>query len=217
MAGVMISYLVFIPISSAGFLLVQAGSTNWTELLLSGFIFLTAAIFLTTLIFLILGLIPKKTLGWLIFLLAPIAIVLMLIFSGGTITPALKQPDPVITEAPCPVVTCEVDTEAPVCILPDLSTPTQGKIVTSTPTLVKTATPTPVPTPAWGRVDSENGAVIREGPGFENPIVAYASDGGLLQILPETVLNGNTLWVKVIAENQTVGWILASLLVTPQP
>ena len=217
MAGVMISYLVFIPISSSGFLLAQSDNALWSELLLSGFTFLMAAIFVTTLIFLILGLFPKKTLGWLIFLIAPTAIVLMLVFGGGTITAALNQPDPVITEAPCPVVTCEADTEAPVCILPDLSTSTQAKIATSTPTLVKTATLTPIPTPAWGRVDSENGAVIREGPGFENPIVAYASDGDLLQILPETFLNGNTLWVKVIAEDQTEGWILASLLVTPQP
>jgi SH3-like domain-containing protein len=59
--------------------------------------------------------------------------------------------------------------------------------------------------------------VIREGPGYDNPIVAYASDGSKIQMLDETFLNGTIEWVKVIANDGTVGWILKSLLIIPTP
>ncbi len=218
MAGVLISYLVFIPIASAGYLLTYAMDTQWMSLLLSSFTFLMAAIFISALTCLILGLPPKKSIGWLIFLISPIALALLLIFGGSSGTLLAATTNEVKTiETPCPIVTCDLDAEVPICELPVFSTDTKATLPTLTPTPFRTKTPTPSPTPVWARVVSENGAVIREGPGFDNPIAAYASNGSLIQLLPESFLNGNVLWVKVIAQDLTVGWILGSLLITPQP
>jgi len=89
--------------------------------------------------------------------------------------------------------------------------------LTPLPIQTKTSamTPTPTEAPIWVTVRAENGAVIREGPGFEYMIVNYAQDGSLIQMLPETSLSGSTLWVKVIGENAIEGWILYALLIIP--
>jgi len=219
LAGVLISYLVLIPIASAGFYLTSGNGESWMNLLLLGFTYLACAAFLIMLTFLILGLTPRKSIGWLVFLVAGAAMILLIIFSRGAKPPLAEIAIAPSISTPCPVATCSSDEEATVCLLPIVSTPTGKAPETQTPepTLTSTTTPNPSATPVLVTVRADSGAVIREGPGYDNPIAAYASDGSKIQMLDETFLNGTTEWVKVIANNGTVGWILKSLLIIPNP
>lgn len=217
--GVLIAFLVFTPIAAAGFYLTNSSGEPWGNLLLLGLTYLACAAFLIMLTLLILGLTPRKSIGWLIFLIAGITFILLLIFSRGAQQPLTEmQIEPCIS-TPCPVATCSPNEEASICQLPIVSTPTVKATETKTPehTHTSTATPNPSATPVLVTVRADTGAVIREGPGYDNLIVAYASDGSKIQMLDETFLNGTTEWVKVIANDGTVGWILKSLLIIPTP
>ena len=219
LSGVLISFLVFTPIAAAGFYMTNGSGEPWGNLLLLGLTYLACSAFLIMLTFLILGLTPRKSIGWLIFLITGMAFILLLIFSGGVKPPLEEMKIEPVTSTPCPIATCSSDEEASVCLLPIVSTPTGKATETKTPepTLTSTVTLNPSPTPVLVTVRADTGAVIREGPGYDNPIVAYASDGSKIQMLDETFLNGTIEWVKVIANDGTVGWILKSLLIIPTP
>jgi hypothetical protein len=217
--GILISFLVFTPIAAAGFFLTNGSGEPWGALLLLGLTYLACSAFLIMLTFLILGLTPRKSIGWLIFLVAGIAFILLLIFSRGAKPPLEDMKIQPSISTPCPVATCSTDTEESVCLLPIVSTPTVKATETQTPepTLTSTVTPNPTATPVLVTVRADTGAVIREGPGYDYPIAAYASDGSQIQMLDETFLNGTIEWVKVIANDGTIGWILKSLLIIPIP
>jgi len=220
MAGVLISYLVFLPIAAAGFFLTNGSGEPWLPLLALGFTYLACSTLIIMLVFLVLGLTPHKSLGWLTLVLTGAAAILLLAFPGSksTMKPLIDNIKQELNlPTPCPVTTCESNAEVQVCVLPVTTNETREPEPTATTqaTLAPTDTPQPTATPVWVTVKSESGAVIREEPGYDNPIATYATDGSRIQMLDETYLDGNTLWVKVIAADGKTGWILYSLLIVP--
>ncbi|MCJ7695075.1 MAG: SH3 domain-containing protein, partial [Anaerolineaceae bacterium] len=218
--GILLAYLIYLPLTFSGFQLAAGNGQGWQNALLLAITYLSVAIFITILVFLVLGLHPKRTLGWVIFLISLGASIFLIVGVANRYPlPHFESQPPadVAThpESP-PTHTPEVTTEI---AFQTSSTPELSPTLTPRPEQTKTAaiTQTSTEAPVWVTVRADNGAVIREGPGYEYLIVTYAQDGSLIQMLPETSLTGTTLWVKVIGENGIEGWILHALLIIPTP
>jgi len=212
--GILLAYLIYLPLTFSGFQLTAVSGQDWQNTLLLGLTYLSVAVFIAILVFLILGLHPKRTLGWVIFLLSLTTSIFLLVGVDN------RYPLPQIESQTSAIIV--TPTAAPPTFTPESMTETKqnakpSPTLTPLPIQTKTSamTPTPTEAPIWVTVRAENGAVIREGPGFEYMIVNYAQDGSLIQMLPETSLSGSTLWVKVIGENAIEGWILYALLIIP--
>lgn len=206
--GTLLSYLIFIPVSAAGFYLSIDSSTGWLQTLQFSALHLVVSAIIISIVFMILGLHPKNSIGWILFfLMLACATILTIIYLQKPQT----TPEDVITK-PLPTSTYTPTSTRTNTPIPPTPTNTHTPTFTLTPTPTMTVTFTPTPTMAWAEVNSVGGIVIREEPG--GSIVATAMDGSLLQIGYETIVEGNRLWVKVLTTNGISGWALASLLST---
>ena len=103
--------------------------------------------------------------------------------------------------------------------IPPTLTPTVTLTATRTPVPTQTFTPSPVP--VYARIGPEQGATLREGPGYDaTPIYPGVIQGTLVQLMSDPQLVKGEWWVKVLViEDGRVGWMLQSLLfiATPEP
>lgn len=236
LTGALLSYEILIPLAAAGFGLATSHTLLWPGALLTACLYLGLALVVSILTFIILGLIPDSLTGWLIALL-PLALSLALLtatlFFNLDNSPAVPEPTATSTFAPAPsqtpspkaIESTPTNTAYPptatLAVLPSetatLSTiTTTQETISATETPTATNTPTIEATPSVGIVYAENGAVVREGPDFSNPVVAYVYNGEQVTILGEA-MSGYTLWYEIEKSTGEIGWLLGSLVIIPTP
>jgi hypothetical protein len=235
LAGALLSYEILIPLAIAGYGLVTGHPLFWPGSLLTALLHIGLALVVSIFTFIILGILPDSLTGWLITIL-PLALslalltaTLFLIPQGAPLLPeatATATQAPTLTPSPKAVEATATVTEYPptatlaftptqTATEPDI-TPTMGTITPTLDTPTATATPTLAPTETVGIVYAENGAVVREGPDFSNPVVAYVYHGERITILGEAT-SGYTLWYEIEKSTGEVGWLLGSLVRIPTP
>jgi hypothetical protein len=219
--GVILAYLVLLPVGIAGFGVGSSMSFLWQEALVTFVVHLTGAALVGMVTLVFMGFRPLTlfgyTLGTTLTLLA-IIIALGLSGIGGLINqinppvpPTMTQDKPLTTETPVPSPTGH-PSQTPI---PFTVTPTPTRTLKPTPT--PTVTITPAPTPLWALIDSETGANIRAEPDPQAAIVARLLGGTLIQILPETATQNGNVWVHVRTADGITGWVLQILLKTATP
>ena len=218
--GVVLSYMILIPVTVAGFGFALNQTALWQGALLVSVVHLGVSIVLTMLTFLVIGFTPKNSMGWLL-LIVTLALTLAFLtgslnMSGHQLQPAI-QPSPTMISLATPSVTPSPKTVT-TSTLTKISatntlTPTQSPTITRT----RTQTPTPEPTTFWVMVNATNGAVIRESPNFGYPVIGYVNDGDLIEIFGEVVSQSGSRWYQVQVPTGETGWILASLVNTQTP
>jgi len=86
-----------------------------------------------------------------------------------------------------------------------------------TNTIFPSETPSPQPTTFFITVNSLNGLVIRESADFEAPVVGYANDGDLYEVLNQSNTQKGSNWYQVETDIGEFGWLLGSLVNTQTP
>lgn len=215
-----VTYGLYIPLGTAGFGLSSGVAHLWPDGLAIFTVYLIWAIILGALILRIMGFRLMTRFGY--FMGGAILFIGLIIFIGlvNFYSLVVKQVEiasvaPTATSTPTPTSTISVTptpTDTPVP--PTLTyTPTYTLI----PSLTITPTLAPSATPVWALVDSPQGAVIRAEPKSSAKIVAYALDGSLLKVFPETTKESGVIWVHVATNKGVEGWIVQILLKTATP
>lgn len=217
--GVLLSFTLLIPLAVLGFGLATGQTQLWHGAFFVSFAHLGLAYILSVLAFLILGFPPKKTIGWLLTIVA-----LMVTFALMSISLNLSLQQVPISQLTSPTPTrLTISSPTPsaeaLSTAPPTSTSTRMEITATwtlspSPQNTPTSTPTFEPTAYWGLVDSALGAVIRESPSFDAPVVGYTNDGDRIEILGEINPTGNSRWFNVRTESGNTGWMLGSLVKT---
>lgn len=224
LAGVLLSYEIFIPFAAAGFAFPLGNAQLWPGALLVGFTHLGVAIALAILAFLILGFNPKHASGWLIALL-PLALTLALLAFTLNMNlqnnPIAAIPSPTAVAIIVPTQTLTPEPSASATDVPATATLTLTLTPTSQVSPTQTLTPTPSPTPTatsfLAVIDVLSGAVVRESPDFEAEVVGYVNNGDQVEIIGEMTPEGTSQWFQVRLDTETTGWMLASLANTQTP
>jgi hypothetical protein len=221
--GVLLSYTLLVPLAVVGFGLTHGRTQLWLSALLVSFTHLGLAVVIAALTILVLGFPPQKTLGW---LLLVAALMITLAVASGSLhlstnqrpnpQPALPSPTRLMAASSTPSLQA-TPTDAPeptaTSATPATLTPTE----VHSPTSENTPTSTPEPRAYWGVINADIGAVIREGPGFDSPIVDYANNGDQLEILGQSMPEGGQSWYQVQTASGLTGWLLGSLIQTLTP
>lgn len=224
LAGVILSYEIFIPFTAAGFAFPLGNALLWPGALLVGFTHLGVALVLAILAFLILGFTPRHTTGWLLALL-PLSLTLALLAftlnRNVQTNPIAAVPSPTMAAIIVPTQTLTPMPLASSTDLPAKATPTITLTQTSLPSPTQTTTPAPSHTPTatsfWAVIDVLTGAVVRESPDFEAEVVGYVNNGDQIEIIGEMSPQGTSQWYQVRLDTETTGWMLASLANTQTP
>ena len=215
LAGLMLAYEIYLPVSAAGFGLASGAPNLWPQALLVLLVHLAVSVVLALIVFYYMGFRPQETSGYILvglIVAASLAAVVAVFVWGGNIHVNLAPATPA---RPTPTQTASVFIQPTLTLSPEpLSSPT----ITMTPTASLTAGPTPVPTPVYGKV-GRNGAYIRDEPGGH--AITTLQGGYLVEILPDTPLNlEGTTWVRIRVKTSTrdmVGWVQLDLIVTATP
>ena len=224
LAGVILSYEIFIPFVAAGFAFPLGNTLLWPGALLVGFTHLSVALVLAILAFLILGFNPKHAAGWLLALL-PLAITLALLAftlnMNFRATPITALPSPTTASVVLPTQTLTPEPLASPTDVPAAATATLTLTQTSQPSPTQTLSPTPSHTPTatsfLAVIDVLTGAVVRESPDFEAEVVGYVNNGDQIEVIGEMTPEGTSQWYHVRLDPETTGWMLASLANTQTP
>jgi hypothetical protein len=195
----------------------------WPGALLVALTHLGLALVVAILSVILIGFTPRGALGWLL-ALVPLALTAAIL----TATLFFNQNFPVLAPTPTAQTSKTVlmtQTPSPKAAKPS-TTPTQAATATlaqtpsqtPTPEDTQTASPTPTQTPtvAYGIIEATQGALVRDEPSFEGLVVTYLYDGDQVVLLRE-VMDGNTIWYEIQTADETTGWLLGSLINTPQP
>ena len=225
LAGAILSYEIFLPLTVAGFGLFSGAASFWPSALLTALVHLGLAIVAATLTFVLVGFAPKTLSGWALGLI-PLALTLVfliaaLLSAGQIVLPWAPQPaSPAASATPALTETEKASglTESAETPLVPTATlqPTASPSPTPRPSATASPTPSLTPTVIVGIVVSERGAVVREEPSTSALIVTYVYDGDAVSLIGE-YLNGNSLWYQVQTATGEIGWMLGSLLETPVP
>jgi hypothetical protein len=123
-------------------------------------------------------------------------------------------PTTTYTITPIPPTATNTATDVPPTLTPTIT-------LTPTRTPIPTQTYTPTPVPVYARIGPVEGALLRSGPGFNEPILSPGVIQGILvQLLGDSQEVEGYLWVQVLViEDGREGWMLQSLLfiATPEP
>ena len=227
LAGAILSYEIFIPLTLAGFSLIVGAPTFWPGALLVALLHLAVALLAATLAFVIIGFAPKTLLGWSLSLV-PVVFTLLFLTAATLLAGQIVLPweAKVLTATPTEELTVAEETDLPTATLSALTEtafvptatlqPTETLTPTPESTATPSATPTLEPTVVYGVIISENGAIVREEPSTSALIVTYVNDGDLVTLIGQ-YLSGNTVWYQVQTEYGDVGWMLGTLIKTPTP
>jgi hypothetical protein len=222
--GVLLAYTQLLPFAVVGFGLTNGQQPLWIGALFVSLTHLGIGLIIAMIGFLILGFPPRKTWGWLLGILTLMATAALIAFSlMFTLdnTPQVESVSPSPTHISISALTpsppaSSVDNPTS---MPTSATPTLTSTPSSTPTNIPSATVTPTsePTTFWGVVEVEEGAVIRENPSTDAPIVTYANNADLIEILGEETAADGARWFNVRTTSGEVGWLLGSLVATQTP
>ncbi|MCB2214415.1 SH3 domain-containing protein [bacterium] len=224
LTGALLSYEILLPLALAGYGMLTGLEAFWPGALLVGLLHLGLALIVATLSVILIGFTPRGALGWLLALIPVVLTAAVLtatlfynqsfpIFSAPSTTPTPKTV--LMTQTPSPEGVAPSNTPTQAAATATLAqTPSQ----TATPENTLTASPTPTQTAtiAYGLVEAPQGALVRDEPSFDGMVVNYLYDGNQVILLRE-VMDGNTIWHEIQMEDETTGWILGTLINTPQP
>lgn len=212
--SVALAYGLYIPLVVAGFGLTSGHPDLFPDGLVVFAIHLAWAALLGTITLAVLGYRPLTLFGYTFGAALAILGIILLIGLGGTGAVfggqiALPTPVPTATFTITPSLTASLTPQPPTATL----TPT----LTHTPSPTPTQTLTPTATPMYALIQTEGGtgALLRDEPG--GVVIGSYFDGTLLQVLPGSITQNGTVWVRVIAPDGNNGWIVQSLLVTATP
>lgn len=224
LVGVLLTCEILVPLATAGLALPLGIRQLWPGALLVCFIHLGLSIIIGVITFLILGFPPKRFAGWLLILL-PSALVAGMLAIKYHLNWEVKQPAtlPSPTSMPSRLPSQTASPKAVSSYTPSLPEPTKTITHTSTVspsptiTLTPSTTPTPLPTTYWVVVNSLTGAVLRESPDFDAPIINYVNNGDVIEIFDTMRSQDNNLWLWVRTQSGERGWLLGSLVITQTP
>ena len=213
--GVALSYGLFLPLSVAGFGLGSGIAHMSPDGLVIFLLHLAWGIVLGAIILAILGFRPLTLFGYTIGgVIALIGIVLIIAITGaGAVFGAklgLPTPIPPTPTASATATLTPTSTSTPVPPTATL-TPTVTPTATSTPTI----TPSPTPTP-WFLVVStgtDQGIVIREEPG--GTVIGFLAENAVVQAMSTPEEFDGNLWIQILTEDGTEGWVMYDLLTAP--
>ena len=233
--SLMVAYEIFLPFSAAGFGLGSNIQGLWPEAGLVFLIHFALSISIGLIIFFTLGFRPQEARGYaLTASLILVGIVIMAGFAGfgnlinirgDTVNPMITKtaPNPVSTRINPTIKPILAKSPATPTITPVQPSPTHPAITVTiavTPSPNGTSTATLLPTPVYGRVQSDSGGVlVRYKPGGQS--ITTVQNGYLAQILGDTpvVLEGST-WIHVIIKTSARdidGWVLKDRIETATP
>lgn len=230
-ASLMVAYAIYLPVGAAGFGLGSAVHGLWPQAGLVFLVHLALSLIISLIMLFYMGFRPLDTSGYVLTIGTILAgLVILAGFAGlgslinvrgdqafatSTATavptrqvPAIINPNPTIK----PVLTASVTpsfTPAPSPTFPVL-----------TATLDVTPGPTLLPTPVYGRVESQSGGVmVRVKPGGTS--ITTVQNGYLVEIQSDApVMIDGATWVHVIIKTPSRdidGWVLLNLIVTATP
>jgi hypothetical protein len=215
--GLILSYVLLLPISAAGFGLGNGTPGLWPQALAVFLVHLALSIVLGLAIFYYMGFRPIESIGY-AWGAGVILVSLMIVvgFAGlGTLVPVPQpQIQPELTATPtAPIAATPSLAPATETPSPEPATITPQPSATSRPS----ATPVVIPTTAYGRI--QFGATIRNTPAGTG--ITTIMDGYVVEILPDepVTIDGN-IWIRVkvtTAIRVIEGWVLQNLVVTPTP
>ncbi len=222
--SVALAYTLYLPLIAGGFGLGSGVPHLFPDGLVVFAIHLAWAVLLGAITLAILGFRPMTILGYTLGGVVTLIGLATLLGVGAYSTTlgwygaplAVPTYTPTATNTLTPVPPTATKTATPI---PPTLTPTVTLTPTRTPTLTQTPTATTVP--VYARVGPEQGALIREGIGFDTAIVyPPVMQGTLVQLLGDAVDKDRYTWVHVrVIEDGREGWMLESLLLiaTPEP
>jgi hypothetical protein len=222
--SVALAYTLYLPLVVAGYGLGSGVPHLFPDGLVVFTIYLAWGALLGAITLAILGFRPMTfvgyTLGGVVTLIGLAAVVGVGAYSLtlGWFAPPLAAPTytatPTATRTPKPPTATRTATPLPPTFTPTIT-------FTPTPTLTPTPTYTPSPVLIYARIGPEQGAILREGPGYAaSSIYPGVIQGTLVQLLGEPQAVKGELWVQVLViEDGREGWMLQSLLsiATPEP
>ena len=238
----MVAYELFLPFSAAGFGLGANIPGLWPEAGLVFLIHVALSLSISLIILFYIGFHPQEPNGYILvtsLLLAGIVIAAGfagfgnlinirgdavnsgLALTAPTLEPTRSQPKATLPPTAKPTL-AKIITVTPLAIKPSATQPavTATAAVTATPPFSGTPTATLLPTPVYGRVQSDSGGVlVRYKPGGQS--ITTVQNGYLAQILEDTpvVIDGAT-WIHVIIKtiNRDIdGWVLQDRIETATP
>ncbi len=229
LASLMLAYEIYLPASAAGFGLGSGVQGLWPEAVLVFSIHLAISLITSLIIFFYMGFRPLEPKGYALTIgIVLIGLVVVAGFAGlGSLInvrgdQASATPAPISTPTISPALVL-LTTPSPTLSLKPVPSPSAIPVrpsVTVTPTLDVTPGPTLLPTPIYGRVQSESGGVyVRIKPA--GTTITTVENGYLVEILPDKpiILEGST-WIHVIIQtpNREInGWVLLNLITTATP
>ena len=225
--SVALAYTLYLPLIAAGFGLGSGLPHLFPDGLVVFAIHLAWAVLLGAITLAILGFRPMTILGYTLGGVVTLIGLATVLGVGAYSTTLGWYGAPLAVPTYTPTAT---NTFTAVPTLPPTATrtatpvpPTFTPTVTLTPTVTPTPTETPTPTtvPVYARIGPEQGALIREGAGFDfRTVYPAVMQGTLVQLLGEPVDKDGYTWVHVrVIEDSREGWMLESLLLiaTPEP
>jgi hypothetical protein len=219
-SSIALAYGLYLPIGVAGFGMTSGIPGFWPDGLTIFAIHLGWAALVGTITLLVMGLRPFNIFGYALgtsLAMAGIAALIVISGLGIAIRPYESVVIAPLTETPTSTVTPRPSATISPSAVP--ASPTLTSTATDTPTATITPTLSPEPTPIWARVrpNEFGGAFVRAEPDFASTVVASLLNNSIVEILPESEQQGNTIWIRVRTQDGTVGWIVESLLITATP
>ena len=223
--SVMLSYELFLPLSSAAFGLGSGLPDAWPNGLLVFLVHLTLATFLGVIVLAFLRFRPATFAGYILaVLILSLTLIVVLGLAGiGTFIPAQSAtPTPSQTLAPEPThsVTPAPLRTSTVTLTPSPTGPTATPTLQIPASVTPTRTITPQPTPVYARIYSAEGggAIVRSEPGTGVILKSLINDIQI-EVLPEVKTYNGVVWVHIRTPDGTEGWVMQMVLVfaTPAP
>jgi hypothetical protein len=226
--GILLTYEILFPVAVAGFGFPLGLNALWPEALLLGLGHLVLAITVAIFSFLIFSFGPTRAAGWIFTFLA-------LLLTGALLLTALapyltdlglplsfnpsSTPTSINTSTKQPSPTTSAKTALTLTATGITPTRTFTPTINPSPTntISPSETPSPQPTTFFITVNSLNGLVIRVSADFEAPVVGYANDGDLYEVLNQSISPNGSIWYQVETDTGEFGWLLGSLVNTQTP
>jgi hypothetical protein len=240
-ASLMVAYEFLLPVSAAGFGLGSGVPGLWPEAGLVFVIHLAISLVISLILFFYMGFHPERIGGYFMLTALCLGGVAVLVGWAGfgnlinirgdqinalvTITPTSSparptalRPNPTFTRVPVSSATPSI-TPLP-RLEPSPSAQPSPTEITPTASPAVISEPTLLPTPVYGRVQSESGGVmVRKEPGGTS--ITTVQNGYLVEIIGDApVVVDGTVWVHVIVRTpirDIEGWVLLDLIVTATP
>lgn len=213
LASVAVAYELLLPFGAAGVGLFSANTELWQGALLTAALHLTWAVVAGAATLTAMGFRPLtgngQSLAIAVGLIAFIGL-LSAIGLGASVMAAAPTPTPTPTGTPTPTATPTMTATASI-------TPTRTATGTATSTRTPTATPTPTPPAAIVFNTGGHGAILRQTPGLNGPVVGFLQDGDGLRVLAGPQAAEGGYWWEVRTADGRVGWLLGGLLATVTP